>query len=151
MKKIAVLVFLTIVVFTFSKIDFKSDMAFDSAKADTTDLNPNGSSELSLLMREMTAHVEQAKKDVMEKKLPRPYPVSFDKLKTARPTDIETKKDHYDAFADLYLSAVRAYSASTKENLSDNYHNLVSSCIACHTTHCPGPMVRIKKLPIDSK
>jgi hypothetical protein len=26
------------------------------------------------------------------------------------------------------------------------YNGLVQSCANCHTTHCPGPMMRIKKM-----
>jgi hypothetical protein len=117
--------------------------------ADSTDLNPNGSSELSLLMRKMHQHALQARADVLNNKLPGKYPPEFEKIYTATPTTPTTKNQYYNNYADLYMAALKTFVKSNKKNLKENYNNLVSGCVVCHTTHCPGPMVLIEKLPIE--
>lgn len=123
-----------------------------SAYADTTDVNPNGSSELSLMMREMYTHTAAARKALDENKVA-PYPESFLNIKTAKPTDEETKKEYYNTFADLYLQSLENYKNSDKKNLQRNYTALINTCLGCHSSHCPGPVPKIKKLqlPIDTK
>ncbi|TAH38964.1 MAG: hypothetical protein EYC69_13660 [Bacteroidetes bacterium] len=113
---------------------------------DSTDMNPNGSSELSLLMREMLEHAQLARKLALEEKINPEIPESFNKIHTAKATDSETKNSYYDTFADVYLSAVKSYSTSKGTEIVSSYNNLVNTCLACHSTHCPGPVPRIKKL-----
>lgn len=120
-----------------------------SLLADTTDLNPNGSSELSLLMRKMHQHALKAREEVLKNKPTKGYPAEFEKIYTATPTTPTTKNQYYNSYADLYLAALKNFSKSNKKNLKENYNNLVSGCVVCHTTHCPGPMVLIEKLPIE--
>lgn len=117
--------------------------------ADTADLNPNGSSELSLLMRKMHKHALQAREDVLKNKIPKGYPAEFEKIYSATPTTPTTKNQYYNSYADLYMAALKNFSKSNKKNLKENFNNLVSGCVVCHTTHCPGPMVLIEKLPIE--
>ncbi|REJ82873.1 MAG: hypothetical protein DWQ44_01780 [Bacteroidetes bacterium] len=114
--------------------------------ADTSDVNPNGSSELSMLMRDMFEHAALAKKMLAENKKIDVYPENFDKIYTAAPTDDETKNSFYDTFADIYLKALKGYVNSSNADLKEDYNNLVNTCLACHSTHCPGPVPRIKKL-----
>ncbi len=128
----------------------RGGMVFQAAWADSTDINPNGSSELSLLMREMHVHALNARADVMADMLPSDS-VYFDALHSAEPTSDHTKNEYYNTFAGLYLNALRQYQDSRAENLRSNYENLVSACIACHTTHCPGPMVVIRKLSLQQE
>jgi hypothetical protein len=120
-----------------------------SLLADTTDLNPNASSELSLLMRKMHQHVLRAREDVFKNKVTKGYPSEFEKIYTATPTTPTTKNQYYNSYADLYMAALKNFAKSDKKNLKENYNNLVSGCVVCHTTHCPGPMVLIEKLPIE--
>ncbi len=113
---------------------------------DSTDMNPNGSSELSLLMREMLEHAQSARKLALEEKINPEIPESFSKIHTAKATDSETKNSYYDTFADVYMNAVKSYSTSKGSEIVTTYNNLVNTCLACHATHCPGPVPRIKKL-----
>ena len=115
---------------------------------DSTDMNPNGSSDLSLLMREMLDHAQSARKLALENKVDTTIPASFIKIHTATATDFETKNSYYDTFADLYLNAVKSYGKASNTEAISNYNNLVNTCLACHSTHCPGPVPRIKKLLI---
>ena len=126
------------------------DTMQNTASADTTYTNPNGSSELSKLMREMEAFTKSAKTDVSTGKNPALYPVTFNKIYTAALSEGSHKSDFYNAFADLYLASVKNYSASNSSNRVETYNNMVSACLACHSQHCPGPVPAIKKLSLDS-
>ncbi len=120
-----------------------------SLLADSTDLNPNGSSELSLLMRKMHQHALKAREEVLKNKPTKGYPAEFEKIYTATPTTPTTKNQYYNSYADLYMAALKNFSKSNKKDLKENYNNLISGCVVCHTTHCPGPMVLIEKLPVE--
>jgi hypothetical protein len=121
----------------------------NSALADTTDVNPNGSSELALLMREMQKYTVASKKDIKEGKDPLPYPESFDKIYTAKISEKSHKSDFYKQFADLYIASVKSYATSSAAIRMETYNNMVSACLACHSQHCPGPVPAIRKLTIE--
>jgi hypothetical protein len=116
---------------------------------DSVDVNPNGSSELSILMRKMYDHAAAARKDVKAKKIRRTFPAEFSKIYTATPTDSLTKNEHFNTFADIYLKSLNSFKASNATNLVDNYNGIVSACVACHSQHCPGPLFKIKLLMIS--
>lgn len=109
------------------------------------DVNPNGSSELSLLMHSMEQQLKDAKPGVLAGTYKGTYPSSFDKIYTAVPTDAKTKTENFDIFAGVYLNAVKTFVATPKV---ETYNNVVNTCLACHSQHCPGPVGRIKKLKI---
>lgn len=117
----------------------------------TDQQNPNGSSELSLLMRDMQKYTNQAKADIKEGKNPAPYPVAFDKIHTAKISEGMEKSDYYKSFGDLYMMAVKNYATSTPENRIETYNNMVAACLACHSQHCPGPVPVIKKMKWEVK
>ena len=126
------------------------DQAISTAVADTTYANPNGSSELALLMREMQAYSNQAKEDIAAGKKPAKYPAKFDKIHTAKISDSMSKSDYYNSFADLYIMSVKNYATSTSAQRVDTYNNMVNSCLACDSQHCPGPVPVIKKMMIKT-
>ncbi len=104
-------------------------------------------SELALLMRSMAAHADTVKAALGRGEDLPPYPRSFGKLMKAEPT----KGMHIDpitfpTFGKDYLDKVdRLYKAKT-EDRTMAYNALVQSCANCHGTHCPGPLMRIKKM-----
>ena len=120
-------------------------------KADTTLVNPNGASELSILMREMQKYTNQAKADLKSGKTPAAYPISFDKVHTAKISEGMSKSDYYKPFSDLYIMSVKNYASSTPENRVETYNNMVSACLACHSQHCPGPVPVIRKMFWEDK
>ena len=122
----------------------------NAAFADTTDINTNKSSELSLLMREMYNHAAEARKAVSEQRTVS-YPKTFLNINTAKPTDDKTKNEYYTTFADLYLQTLEGYENSTNANRVKSFNNVVNACLACHSSHCPGPVPKIKRLliPLD--
>lgn len=110
--------------------------------------NPNGDSELAVLMRDMTMHLEQERGRLNDGIAPSAFPEEFKKIKTAKASDPEQITVDHHGLADVYLNALTAYHAATPENYTFAYNNLVKSCINCHQHECPGPIKRIQKLII---
>lgn len=148
MNKILALIAIGIFI-SVASFQYKTDWC-NTATADTTDINPNKSSELALLMRQMYNHAAEARQALTESKTIS-YPKSFLNINTAVPTDEQTKNEYFPTFADLYLQALNRYETSTSDNRVKSYNNLVNSCLACHSSHCPGPVPKIKKLLVADK
>lgn len=79
MKKILVFAALMIAVISFQCIR-PGDQIITGAQADTTDLNPNGSSELARLMREMQKYTNEAKATIQTGKTPAAFPIAFERF-----------------------------------------------------------------------
>lgn len=122
----------------------------DSAAACTAKpLNPNGDSELALLMREMMSSSKNLREMVKQGNLPEQFPEAFLKIHTAKPTDSDTKKESFDGFASNYISNLQALYKSPKEQLTQNYNAVINACASCHSQHCPGPLKAINQLKIE--
>jgi len=125
----------------------------EKAKADSLascvkPMNPNGDSELSLLMREMVNSAESLKEMVQKGDLPKEFPEAFLKIHTAKPTDSETKKASFEGYANNYISNLHLLYSSPKEELEQNYNAVITACVSCHSEHCPGPLKKINSLKI---
>ena len=120
----------------------------DSTTCTAKPLNPNGYSELSVLMRNMVHSSESLKELIKQGKLPDQFQEEFLKIHTAKPTDSNTKKASFDGFASLYISNMQTLFKSPKQDLTTNYNAVISACVSCHTEHCPGPLKKIKQLSI---
>lgn len=119
----------------------------DCVKPDS--INPNGSSELSVLMRNMHDRAAEMKQLIEQGRKLGTFPVEFNKLGTAAPTDSATKKPSFDAFAANYLDALQSVYHSEEGTVAAKYNELVNSCLDCHSDHCPGPVPKIKKLMLN--
>ena len=126
----------------------KQETVTGNASCSPDKINPNGSSELSVLMRTMLKSSVSLKEMIKQGKLPDKFPEEFLKIHTATPTDAATKKASFDGFATAYLVNMKTLFNSPKEELTQNYNSVVNACIACHSEHCPGPLAAIKKLTI---
>lgn len=120
----------------------------DTSACAANKINPNGSSELSVLMRSMLKSSASMKELIKQGKLPEKFPEEFLKIHTAQPTDADTKKPSFDGFASAYLTNLNNLYHSPKEQLKQNYNAVVNACVSCHSEHCPGPLVAIRKLSI---
>ena len=112
-------------------------------------LNPNGDSELALMMRNMVHSSESLKELIKQGKLPDQFPEEFLKIHTAKPTDSNTKKASFDGYATNYILNLQSLYKSPKDQLTNNYNAVISACVSCHTEHCPGPLKKIKQLTIE--
>jgi cytochrome c553 len=118
----------------------------DSFKACKVDINPNGDSELALLMREMVTWTDSAKAAVESG---REIPASasdFARLYTAKKTDTTIDASIYKSGADLYISQVDQFKKAAKEDRVRLFNSMVNGCVACHENFCHGPIKRINKL-----
>lgn len=109
-------------------------------------LNPNGDSELALLMRQMFDDGMRVKQQI-EQGEKVSIAVDFEKIRSAKATDPEKMQPaEFQDLAVAYVEAMHALKATGPEEAEARYAAVVSSCMNCHHRICPGPMVRIKKM-----
>lgn len=109
-------------------------------------INPNGDSELALLMRDMFEEGLKAKEKIKNGELP-DLVLDFEEIHTAQATEPEkAASPEYKVHALSYLQAVTALKNADKNNLEKSYTDMVDACMSCHKAVCPGPTVKIKKL-----
>ncbi|MDZ4747026.1 MAG: hypothetical protein SH808_00950 [Saprospiraceae bacterium] len=114
-------------------------------------LNPNGDSELALLMREMHDDGMRTKKQLLEGKTPT-INVKYEKLTTAAATEPEkAASPEYAAYATIYETAVKNFLERSGNTQVESYTSMVNACMNCHQQICPGPMVKIKKMYLSEK
>lgn len=112
-------------------------------------INPNGDSELALLMRAMFDDGIKMKDQVKEGKIPQSV-LEYEKIHTAAATEPEkAASPEYKAYSDQFLSIVKKLKTSDEGQVEHFYTQLVHSCMGCHQVMCPGPMVKIKKMYLD--
>lgn len=114
-------------------------------------LNPNGDSELALLMRSMTTYMEVIK-DSLQKEAPIPEcPTEFGALMVAKETEGMIKdRNHFNAYADQWLSDLNQVCTSSGSQRNKAYERLRSSCLNCHQSYCQGPIPKIQRLSIQN-
>jgi hypothetical protein len=109
-------------------------------------LNPNGDSELALLMRDMFAEAKRIKKQV-ENGEEVTVKVDHKKILSAHATEpAKAASAEYKTWGAAYLAGIETLKNSTPETAEAAYTSLVNSCMNCHQALCPGPVVKIKKL-----
>jgi hypothetical protein len=110
-------------------------------------LNPNGMSELALLMRRMVADLEAAR-DVIERGgQPPALAARYQKLRCSWPTRAEMRSKEFDGLAQTYLQQVAEFDEHRGE-LRDRYANVLKGCRACHEVTCEGPIAVIDGLAL---
>ena len=109
-------------------------------------INPNGDSELALLMRDMFDESDSLKQLVLEGKQLSGLQ-KFEDIHSAIPTDPDASGPVFEAFAKNYIESIKVLEASDSKAVF-NFNHMVDQCMNCHTEFCPGPKKRIKKLYI---
>jgi cytochrome c556 len=135
------------IIISFSCSSEKKDSSStEQNKTSQNTINPNGDSELALLMREMYDEAARVKKQVKNGE-PVSLTLDYDKILTAHATDQEeAETPEFKAFAQLYLNSLESLKSAQADQVEGIFSQMVESCIACHKTFCPGPLVRIQKL-----
>jgi hypothetical protein len=112
----------------------------------STIFNPNGDSELALLMRNMYDDGMVTKQQMLEGKNPE-VRVKYHRLHTAKATQPEkVATPNFDAFASAYEVAVNSFLESDASHRAESYHSMIDACMNCHQDICPGPTRKIKHL-----
>ena len=109
-------------------------------------INPNGDSELALLMREMASTTELWKDEVRDGELASELDVST--IKTATPTDSTVSGATFNGFADAYTASIEHFLDDDSVSVY-RFNQMVDKCMSCHSEFCPGPMKRIEKMYIN--
>lgn len=109
-------------------------------------LNPNGDSELALLMRDMHENGMVVKQQLLAGQNP-DLTIDCEKLFTAKPTEPDKIADpRYAGYAKAYESAVKSFRQVHNSDRVGTYQTMVDACMNCHKEVCPGPMVKIKRM-----
>ena len=119
------------------------------AECNKSPVNPNGDSELALLMRKMVADVDSLKQQIAtgEGNISDELIAELERVHTAVPTDPKVKTDEFKAYNELLVNEAKALKETT-ENKAEKFNQFVNRCIDCHQMVCPGPIKRISKLKI---
>lgn len=113
-----------------------------------TDVNPNGSSPLAMMMRDMLETGQKIRSEIMAGKVPSAMPVAYHDMTKTQPTEgmidnpavFEGFSKHFLATWDsLYTPGV---------NTTQAFNAIVNSCINCHKSYCQGPIPAISKLKL---
>lgn len=124
------------------------EQSCEAEDVEVSAINPNGDSELALLMRQLFYDTDSLKQLVVVdgNEVPQEFIAALENVHTAVPTDPEVKTAEFTAFNQLLVSAAKELSVA--ENKEEAYNNFLNKCIDCHKVVCPGPIKRIKKLVI---
>jgi hypothetical protein len=112
-------------------------------------LNPNGDSELAVLMREMANWTDSCKAAIVSGRPVPPKPEKLGTLHTAKRTDETIDASLYNSMASLYQGMVLQFEQSPESGRKDAYNSMVSACAGCHQNFCQGPLVRINKMFLE--
>lgn len=109
-------------------------------------VNPNGDSELALLMRAMYDDLARMKAAIERGEEPVPG-IDHAKMLTAQATEPDkAASDTYKAWAQTYLQMVQSLQNGETGLAPELYRNVVNTCMGCHSDLCPGPKMRIGHL-----
>ena len=111
-----------------------------------TSLNPNGDSELALLMRDMAELSEANAIALREGKELAPYKGEFTAMKNAERTMHDFDEHFFQSMSDNYLNSLQKLYEAHPEDRVQLHNNMIESCQACHNQICPGPLKRIDKM-----
>lgn len=148
-NRILLLVSVVSIVLILTQCSQSSSKKEESENCTKKSVNPNGDSELALLMRNMRTSTQSLKEIIKQGKLPEKFPEEFLKLHTAIPTDSTVKGPVFDALAQSYLNGLQQLYKSPSAELASNYNAVVDRCVDCHRQFCPGPIKAIKTLSIE--
>lgn len=112
-------------------------------------INPNGDSELALLMRDMFDEGMLMKTAIMQGKSPR-FSFAPEAIFTAHATEPEkVAGEPYQSLGRAYIAAAKALESAAPDERKTFFQGMVHTCMACHEQVCPGPTRRIKRLYYD--
>lgn len=113
--------------------------------------NPNGDSELAILMRKMVQTLEKNRELLQQQQTPEDFPFDMEELFTAEPTKGSINDQAaYEAFARNFTDSVAIF-YTEQANRFRHYNAMINSCISCHETFCMGPIPVMQRLKFSTK
>lgn len=99
--------------------------------------NPNGDSELAVLMRDFVTDLKEGRAALEAGKTVGPWHPRHRKMRCSWPTKPEERNERFDGLAQSYLALVKAFDAAPGKA---TYNGVISGCISCHAASCGGPL-----------
>ena len=108
-----------------------------------TIIDPNNTSEMALLMRDMFTHLETIKGKIENGESLSLEQLDFEIIHKQKATDESFLKEGLVLMSKEYSLVVKDFNENPTKN---NYKSIVNTCISCHQSLCPGPLERIDNL-----
>lgn len=147
-KKLLKKIFYLIIIFTIF------GCSSTTKECENIQVNPNGESELALVMRalyintldiknELFTYTDTTISNLNSIKLEE-FKINYNSLHTSKPTDLSLRIDgKYERFADTYINSSKNF---INNNSKENYNSMINNCIQCHEQFCLGAIKKIQKL-----
>ena len=132
---------------TFSIITFLSCSSSKESRNPTVIIDPNPTSEMARLMREMTIELDEIKIRLEKNETLENNLLDFALIHEAEVTDISFNKPHIMTMSKAFHYVVNEFN---KEPSIINYNSIVNNCVSCHQLSCQGPLMKINKLTIKN-
>ena len=112
-------------------------------------INPNGDSQLAVLMRNMRDDLRATREQLLQGKPPGGLLKEHSQMRCVWPTDPSVRNTKYDEMASTYLYAVDDLErAKTPKDRKMAYGRVLNGCVTCHQNTCPGPIASIVALEL---
>lgn len=114
-------------------------------------VNPNGDSELAVVMRTMMESGKVMRAEIIAGDPITKYPESIKTVTTAKPTDgMIEDRNIFNGLANYYLASLDSVYKPAKDSKTQ-FNHMVKTCVDCHENYCHGPIPAIKKLYIPAQ
>jgi hypothetical protein len=114
-----------------------------------SEINPNGASELSVLMRKMVDDLREIRQGILNGAPPAQYPADHHRMRCTWPTDPDVRNPLFDGMAKSYLVAYDRLKV-TKDSHAARYEAVLDGCVGCHSNTCQGPIPLIESLRLPA-
>lgn len=111
-----------------------------------TVIDPNNTSEMALLMRDMFTRLEVIKQKIEQGEDISQEHLNFELIHKQTPTDESFLKEGLEGMSTAYSYSVEQFNQAPT---SKNFSSIISNCMSCHTMLCPGPLERIDNLILE--
>lgn len=108
--------------------------------------DPNDTSEMALLMRDMFERLEVIKDKIENNENLSEEQLSFAIIHSQEATDSSFIKEGLVGMSEAYNHIINQFNNDPSK---ENYKSIVNSCISCHISMCPGPLERIDNLILN--
>jgi hypothetical protein len=109
--------------------------------------NPNGDSELAVLMRRFVDDLRDVRTTMEAGGSPdQPLLDTHRRMRCSWPTKPEERNEAFDARAQAYLAQVRAFDEAPSPA---TYNAIIHGCMSCHAVSCGGPLDFIESMLWD--
>jgi hypothetical protein len=109
-------------------------------------IDPNPTSEMAQLMRDMTVELDKIKIRIEKNEILENNLLDFALIHKTKVTDKSFNKPHIMPMSKVFHYAVDEFN---KEPNTINYNNIINNCISCHQLSCQGPLMKINTLSIN--